>query len=72
MYIPGEAPPTHEWEYFKISKHIEFHMQPQENMDGIYEPIMIVRPRHTDSAVDKIADSRFAGDRDLFPPRLQF
>ncbi|KAF7797380.1 hypothetical protein EIP86_008575 [Pleurotus ostreatoroseus] len=41
MYIPKEAPPTHEWEYFKISKHIKFRMQSQENMDGIYEPIMI-------------------------------
>ena len=43
MYIPRDAPQPDEWEYFKISNHITFHWQSQENMDRIYEPIMIVR-----------------------------
>ena len=42
MYVPRDAPPAEEWEYFKFSNHIEFHMQPQENMEGVFEPIMIV------------------------------
>ena len=42
MYVPRDAPPPGEWEYFKISHHIDFVMQPQEHMEGIYEPIQIV------------------------------
>ena len=45
MYVPRDAPPPHEWEYFKFSNHIEFHMQPQKNMKDVYEPIMIVSSR---------------------------
>lgn len=43
MLIPRDPPPAGEWEYFKMSHHIEFDMQPQKGMDGIFEPIMIVR-----------------------------
>ncbi|KAJ3557933.1 hypothetical protein NM688_g1205 [Phlebia brevispora] len=41
MYIPRDAAPPGEWEYFRISHHAEFAMLPQEGMDGIYEPVMI-------------------------------
>ena len=45
MFIPRDPPPLNEWEYFKLSHHIEFFMEPQENMEGIFEPIMIVSSR---------------------------
>ena len=41
MFVPKDPPPTNEWEYFKFSHHIEFVMQPQENLPDIFEPIMI-------------------------------
>ncbi|KAI8993761.1 acetyl-CoA synthetase-like protein [Trametes punicea] len=41
MFIPRDPPPVDEWEYFKLSKHLTFHMEPQEGLERIYEPIMI-------------------------------
>lgn len=66
MYIPREAPHPHEWEYFKISKHIQFHMQPQKHMDGIYEPIMIVGPLIERFSAVAVADCMFEAYRDVF------
>ncbi|KAF7796152.1 hypothetical protein EIP86_007326 [Pleurotus ostreatoroseus] len=57
VYIPKEAPCPHEWEYFRISKHITFHMQSQENMDEIYEPIMIP----TEAWFPQVCNSEFEG-----------
>ncbi|KAI8971002.1 hypothetical protein BD414DRAFT_540590 [Trametes punicea] len=43
MFIRRDPPPVDEWEYFKLSKHLTFHMQPQEGLERIYGPIMINR-----------------------------
>lgn len=43
MFIPRDPPPVDEWEYFKFSHHITFKLEPQEGLNGIVEPIMIVR-----------------------------
>ena len=69
MYIPRDAPHPDEWEYFKISNHITFHWQPQENMDRIYEPIMIVRTfrRMYYGLLDLITGSCLA-DGGVLPP----
>lgn len=42
MFIPRDPPPVDEWEYFKFSHHITFKLEPQEGLNGIVEPIMIV------------------------------
>ncbi|KAI0800375.1 acetyl-CoA synthetase-like protein [Fomes fomentarius] len=58
MFIPRDPPPGDEWEYFKMSHHIEFYMQPQKGMDGIFEPIMIPTetcfPHVTNSTLDGV------------------
>ncbi|KAJ7485527.1 acetyl-CoA synthetase-like protein [Mycena latifolia] len=41
MFIPRDAPPVGEWEYFKLSNHITFSMKPREHLDNVFEPIMI-------------------------------
>lgn len=68
MYVPKDAPPPGEWEYFKISHHVEFVMQPQENLEGVYEPIMIVR--HCNVSVVHARAHLYhyhTANRDLFP-----
>ncbi|KZT21918.1 acetyl-CoA synthetase-like protein [Neolentinus lepideus HHB14362 ss-1] len=56
MFIPKDTPGTDEWEYFKFSHHIEFVMQPEDKLDGIFEPIMIPTeicfPHVTNSELD--------------------
>ncbi|TBU40122.1 hypothetical protein BD309DRAFT_1082947 [Dichomitus squalens] len=44
MFVPEDSPRTDEWEYFKLSHHIKFYMKPEEGLEGIFEPIMIVNP----------------------------
>ncbi|KAJ6625067.1 acetyl-CoA synthetase-like protein [Mycena sp. CBHHK59/15] len=41
MFIPRDAPPPGEWEYFKLSNHITFSMELQEHLDNVFEPIML-------------------------------
>ncbi|OSC97571.1 acetyl-CoA synthetase-like protein [Trametes coccinea BRFM310] len=41
MLIPRDPPPAHEWDYFKISNHLTLHMEPQDGLENIYEPIHI-------------------------------
>ncbi|KAI9059888.1 acetyl-CoA synthetase-like protein [Trametes sanguinea] len=41
MLIPRDPPPADEWDYFKISKHLTLHMEPQEGIENVYEPIHI-------------------------------
>ncbi|KAH9889260.1 acetyl-CoA synthetase-like protein [Cubamyces lactineus] len=41
MFIPRDAPPVDEWEYFKFSHHITFYLAPEERLPGIFEPIML-------------------------------
>ncbi|RPD57315.1 acetyl-CoA synthetase-like protein [Lentinus tigrinus ALCF2SS1-7] len=44
MFVPKDTPSADEWEYFKMSRHIEFVMEPQpesEGLVGLYEPIMV-------------------------------
>lgn len=43
MFIPRDPPAVDEWEYFKFTHHITFHLAPQKGLENIYEPIMIVR-----------------------------
>lgn len=42
MFIPRDTPSAEEWEYFKMSNHIKFVMQPQENLPDLFEPVIIV------------------------------
>ncbi|KAJ7171157.1 acetyl-CoA synthetase-like protein [Mycena filopes] len=41
MFIPRDAPPPGQWEYFKLSNHITFVMKPREDLQNVFEPIMI-------------------------------
>ncbi|KAI0669497.1 acetyl-CoA synthetase-like protein [Trametes maxima] len=41
MFIPRDPPPVDEWEYFKFSHHLEFHLAEQDGLEGIIEPIML-------------------------------
>ncbi|KAJ6595668.1 acetyl-CoA synthetase-like protein [Mycena vulgaris] len=41
MFIPRDPPPAGEWEYFKFSNHITFEMKPREDLDNVFEPVMI-------------------------------
>jgi hypothetical protein len=43
MFIPRDPPPRDEWEYFKFSKHIAFSMKPGEDLENVFEPVVIVR-----------------------------
>ena len=57
MFIPKDTPSADEWEYFKMSRHIEFVMQPQGlGLEGLYEPIVIPTeicfPHVTNSELD--------------------
>ena len=57
MFIPKDTPSADEWEYFKMSRHIEFVMQPQgQGLEGLYEPIVIPTeicfPHVTNSELD--------------------
>ncbi|KAI0325861.1 acetyl-CoA synthetase-like protein [Cubamyces sp. BRFM 1775] len=56
MFIPRDPPPVDEWEYFKFSHHITFHLEPREGLENIYEPIMIPTercfPAVTNSEID--------------------
>ncbi len=51
MFIQRDPPPVDEWEYFKFSHHITFKLEPQEGLDSIVEPIMIVSAPFTHSRV---------------------
>ena len=42
MFIPSEVPAVDEWEYFKISPHLEVEMLPQEGADDIFEATIVV------------------------------
>ncbi|KAI0314061.1 acetyl-CoA synthetase-like protein [Amylostereum chailletii] len=59
MFVPRDAPPVDEWEYFKFSHHIEFVMQPQDNLAGIVEPIMIP----TETCFPHVTNSELDGQR---------
>ncbi|KAI0753486.1 acetyl-CoA synthetase-like protein [Daedaleopsis nitida] len=56
MFIPHSTPSAEEWEYFKMSNHIKFVMQPQKNLPDLFEPIMIPTdicfPHVTNSELD--------------------
>ena len=51
MFIPSEVPAVDEWEYFKISPHLEVEMLPQEGADDIFEATIVVSlPLHPPTA----------------------
>ncbi|KAJ6494041.1 acetyl-CoA synthetase-like protein [Mycena vitilis] len=41
MFVPRDPPPADEWEYFKFSNHITFVMKPREDLQNVFEPIMM-------------------------------
>ena len=42
MFIPRNSPSVDEWEYFLLSNHISLYMRPADNLENIFEPILIV------------------------------
>jgi len=43
MLLPAAAPNLDEWEYFRFSGHLEIELRPQEEMENIFEIVVIVR-----------------------------
>ena len=41
MFIPKSSAKD-EWEYFKVSSHLEAKMIPQEGMEGVFEAVVMV------------------------------
>lgn len=42
MFVPKDAPPPKDWDYFKFSNHLEFKMDPHPSLKNVFEPVMIV------------------------------
>ncbi|KAI0657838.1 acetyl-CoA synthetase-like protein [Cubamyces menziesii] len=58
MFIPRDPPAVDEWEYFKFSHHITFHLAPQKGLENIYEPIMIPTERCFPNALNSELDGK--------------
>ncbi|KZV70689.1 acetyl-CoA synthetase-like protein [Peniophora sp. CONT] len=41
MFIPRDPPSVDEWEYFVLSNHINLHMRPADNLQNVFEPILV-------------------------------
>lgn len=41
-FVPAEIQQD-EWQYFKVSPHIDVEMVPQEGPDGVFMPVVLVR-----------------------------
>ncbi len=41
MFVPNSSGED-DWQYFKISKHLDVEVAPQENLDNVFELIILV------------------------------
>ncbi|KAJ7446333.1 acetyl-CoA synthetase-like protein [Mycena latifolia] len=41
MIMPRHTPHPREWEWFKLSKHVRFHMEQRDHLKNVFQPILI-------------------------------